>query len=215
MQARVVSERHARARVREAKPAAQQWQPKDHPNADAKGNIGLSYFNVGDVTEGTAKGQHWATLIRKAPTVIFGISEATPDLKRMLEEPPCYKDPDPSNTNPQRPSQDFIEKNWPIAEWQYNCVLQSGAKKPCMIGVRTTFATELETLDQDAILHGQFKKSKGSYGESVSHYLICKIKLLHPIACMAEEPCPWHRPAPSPASCMAARAAGFAEGAKP
>ena len=100
--ARTVSERHARARVREAKPAAQQWQPKDHPNADAKGNIGLSYFNVGDVTEGTAKGQHWATLIRKAPTVIFGISEATPDLKRMLEEPPCYKDPDPSNTNPQK-----------------------------------------------------------------------------------------------------------------
>ena len=51
-----------------------------------------------------------------------------------------------------------------------------------MIGVRTTCASELDTLKQDAIDHGV-----NGTRNSVSTYLICKFKLLNEVACLPPE----------------------------
>ena len=88
----------------------------------------MSYFNLSDVKENTPLGDHWARFIRKKLRVIFGASEATPDLQRMLEMPPAYKDPDTSD-RPQERTGNLPQERMETDEFQYKCCTPNGIKE--------------------------------------------------------------------------------------
>ena len=148
----------------------QAWNPPvPRGDNESRGNIIFSYYNMGHVQKGTSQGQHVAALVRRQPSFVFACSEATEDLLQMIQGPS-----DAAITA----NQDLSDKK----ESQYKCVLQEHVGKKNMIGVRTTCASDLDTLKQGAIDHGV-----NGTRNSVSTYLICKFKLLNEVACLPPE----------------------------
>ena len=67
----------------------QVWDPPvPRGGNESKGNILLSYYNMGLVQKDTRQGQHVAAMLRRQPSFAFACSEATEDLKEMIEGPP-------------------------------------------------------------------------------------------------------------------------------
>ena len=67
----------------------QAWNPPvPRGDNESRGNIILSYYNMGHVQKGTPQGQHVAAMLRRQPFFAFACSEATEDLKEMIEGPP-------------------------------------------------------------------------------------------------------------------------------
>ena len=66
----------------------QAWDPPmARGDNESKGNILLSYYNMGSVQKNTPKGQHIAAMLKAQPSFAFACSEATEDLKEMIEDP--------------------------------------------------------------------------------------------------------------------------------
>ena len=107
-----VAARHTRRREMHPTQPRQVWDPPvPRGGNESKGNILLSYYNMGLVQKDTRQGQHVAAMLRRQPSFAFACSEATEDLKEMIEGPP-----EAAITA----NQDLLNKK----ESQYKCVLQ-------------------------------------------------------------------------------------------
>ena len=113
---------------------------------ESKGNIILSYYNMGHVQRGTDSGQHVAAMLRRQPSFAFGCSEATEDLKEMIEGPPQAAI---------TANRDLSDKK----EFHYTCVLQQHVDKKkydrrahnLRVGYRGSEAPDAPIQDQEQL----------------------------------------------------------------
>ena len=118
-QALRVAARHRKRREEHPTQPRQEWDPPVPTGGnESQGNIIVSYYNMGLVQKNTPSGRHVAAMLKRQPSFVFACSEATEDLKEMLEAPSPSEAAITAN-------QDLMGKK----ESQYKCVLQQHVGK--------------------------------------------------------------------------------------